>query len=159
MNLKDECIRRVETGGLLSQLGKNVFMKSRELGADLSDEFIQKYEVYMATTLIERLNLDPFLKKAVDMAVVEFDEDSFSLAGIIKLAEALTEDSFKKHGKLVLRSPLPDKNNILTRTAGDDVKKLFAVLGVEDLVEIQEVLTQRQEEALAKQVKAKPGKR
>jgi hypothetical protein len=104
MNLNDECVRRVETGGLLSQLGKNVLSKARELGADISDEFIQKYEAYLAGRLIDRLKLDPFLKKAVDMSIVEFDEDSFSLAGVIKLAEALTEDSFKKHGKLVLRS-------------------------------------------------------
>ncbi len=150
MNLDDECVRRVETGGLLSQLGKNVLMKARELGADLSDEFIKKYEVYLATLLIERLKLDPFLKEAVDMSVVEFEEDSFSLAGIIKLAEALTEESFRKQGKLVLRSPLPDKNNILTRTPGDDVRTLFAVLGVEEFIEIQEVPTQRQEEATEK---------
>jgi hypothetical protein len=159
MNLKDECVRRVETGGLLSQLGKNVFMKTRELGADISDEFIQKYEVYLAGTLIDRLKLDPFLKKAVDMSVVEFDEDSFSLAGVIKLAEALTEDSFRRYGKLVLRSPLPDKNNILTRTSGDDVIKLFTALGVEEFIEVREVPTQRQEEAAAKREKAKPVKK
>ena len=153
MNLNNECVRRVETGGLLSQLGKNVLSKARELGADLSDGFIQKYETYLASRLIDRLKLDPFLKKAVDMSVVELDEDSFSLAGVIKLAEALTEDSFKKHGKLVLRSPVPDTNNILTRTAGDDVKKLFAVLGVEDFIEIQEIFTQHQQEAMMKRKK------
>jgi hypothetical protein len=149
----------VETGGLLSQLGKNVLSKARELGADLSDEFINKYEVYLATRLIERLQLDPFLKEAVDMSVVEFEEESFSLAGIIKLAEALTEESFKKWGKLVLRSPLPDKNNILTRTPGEDVRRLFAVLGVEEFIEIHEVPTQRQEEATEKHGEAHPKKR
>jgi len=159
MNMKDECVRRVESGGLLSQLGKNVFKKARELGADLSDEFIKKYEVYMATVLLERLKLDPFLRKAVDMSVMEFDEDSFSLVGVIKLAEALTEDSFSKYGKLVLKSPLPDKNNVLTRTTGDDIRKLFDALGVEDFIEIHEVPTQRQEEALKKQETLKSKKR
>ena len=159
MNLKDDCIRKIETGGLLSQLGKNVLMKARELGVDLSDEFIQKYEVSLATLLIDRLKLDPFLKKAVDMSVAEFDEDSFSLVGIIKLAEALTEDSFKKYGKLVLRSPLPDKGAILTRTAGDDVRKLFSVLGVEEFIEIQEAPTERQQEAAAKHGSSHPRSR
>jgi len=154
MNLKDECVRRVETGGLLSQLGKNVFMKARELGMNLSDEFILKYELHLATVLIDRLKLDPFLKKAVDMSVVELDEDSFSLAGIIKLAEALTEDSFKKYGKLVLLSPVPDKQNVLIRTTGDDVRALFSVLGVEEYIKIIEAPTQRQREAAAKQGKA-----
>jgi hypothetical protein len=155
MNLKEEYIRRVETGGLLSQLGKNVLSKARELGAPLSDEFIIKYEVYLAARLIERLELDPFLKKAVDMSVVEFDEDSFSLVGIIKLAEALAEDSFRKYGKLVIKSPMPDNYDILTRTPGDDIKKLFAVLGIENFLEIQEAPTQRQQEAAAKQAKTK----
>lgn len=62
MNLRDELVRKVETGGLLSQLGKNVFMKARELGADLSDDFIQKYQVLLASDLIDRLELDPFFK-------------------------------------------------------------------------------------------------
>ena len=159
LNLNEESIRRVETGGLLSQLGKNVLMKSRELGAELSDEFIQKYEVHLATALIDRLKLDPFLKKAVDMSVLEFEESSFSLAGIIKLAEAVTEDSFRRYGKLVLKSPMPDDNNILFRTEGDDVRKLFLVLGVEEFIEIQEVPTQRQEEAITKKEKANAKKR
>jgi hypothetical protein len=159
MNLNDECVRRVETGGLLSQLGKNIFMKAREIGADLSDDFIKKYEVTMATRLIERLQLDPFLKKAMDLSALEFDENSIALTGIIKLAATATQDSFDRYGKLVLKSPLPDKNNVLTRTTGDDVKKLFAALGVEEFVEIQEVPTEHQAAAAAKQgkVTAKKG--
>jgi hypothetical protein len=152
MNLKDECIRQVEIGGLLAQLGMNVLIKARNRGAELSDEFIEKYNVHMATSLVDRLNMDPFIRKAVDMSVLEFDEDSLALVGIIKLAEALTEDSFKKHGKLVLRSPLPDKKEILVRTVGDDVRKFFSILGLEEFIEIREVPTKRQKEAVAGKV-------
>jgi hypothetical protein len=150
MGLADEVVRKVETGGLLSQLGRNTFMKARELGMDISDSFIQNYETYFATYIVEKLRLDPFLKKAVDMSALEFDEDSLSLVGIIKLAETLTEDSFRKYGKLVLRSPMPDKFNIVAKTPGDDIKKLFGALGVEEYLEIREVPTQRQKETLEK---------
>ncbi len=150
MNLADEMVRKVETGGLLSQLGKNIFMKARELGMDISDALIENYETYLATRIIEKLHLDPFLKKAVDMSLLEFDEDTLSLTGIIKLAEALTEDSFRRYGKLVLKSPLPDKSDIVTKTPGGDIQKLFAALGVEEYLEIQEVPTQRQREAAEK---------
>jgi hypothetical protein len=150
MGLADEVVRKVETGGLLSQLGRNTFMKARELGMDISDSFIQNYETYFATSIVEKLRLDPFLKKAVDMSALEFDEDSLSLVGIIKLAETLTEDSFRKYGKLVLRSPMPDKFNIVAKTPGDDIKKLFGALGVEEYLEIREVPTQRQKETLEK---------
>jgi len=159
MSLCDEEVRKIETGGLLSQLGRNIFMKARELGMDLSDEFIQKYEVNLATTVIERLELDPFLKRAVDMSIMEFDEDSLSLVGTIKLAEALTEDSFKKYGKLVLRSPMPDQTNIVVKTPGDDIRKLFAALGVEEYLEVRESPTQRQREALEKREKTTVAKR
>jgi len=150
MNLKDEFIRQVEIGGLLAQLGMNVLIKARNRGAELSDEFIEKYKVHMATTLVDRLKMDPFIKKAVDMSVLEFDDDSLALVGIIKLAEALTEDSFRKYGKLVLSSPLPDKDEVLVRTVGDDVRRFFSILGLEEFIEIREVPTQRQKEIASK---------
>jgi HDOD domain len=150
MGLSDELVRKVETGGLLSQLGKNIFMKARELGMEISDALIENYETYFATRIIDKLRLDPFLKNAVDMSVLEFDEDSLSLVGIIKLAEALTEDSFRRYGKLVLKSAMPDKFDIVTKTPGDDIKKLFAALGVEEYLDIREVPTERQIEAAKK---------
>lgn len=150
MNLADEIVRKVETGGLLSQLGKNIFMKARELGMEISDALIENHATYLATRIIEKLHLDPFLKNAVDMSFLEFDEDSLSLTGIIKLAEALTEDSFRRYGKLVLKSAMPDKFDIVTKTPGNDIKNLFAALGVEEYLEIREMPTERQTEAAKK---------
>lgn len=93
------------------------------------------------------------------MSIVEFDEDSLSLVGIIKLAEALTEDSFKKYGKLVIQSPMPDQNEVLVRTPGNDIKNLFSILDIENFLEIREVLTERQKEAMAKKIKTGQKKR
>jgi hypothetical protein len=150
MGLRDDVVRKIEAGGLLSQLGKNMLLKAREMGLQISDETIRRCEIPLAATIHERMGLDPFLKKAIDLSVVEFDEDSFALAGIIKLAEALTEDSFAKFGKLVVRSPLPDGKVIVERTPGSDLKKVFSILGVEEYLEIQERPTQRQQEAAKK---------
>jgi hypothetical protein len=146
MGLNDDLVRKVEAGGLLSQLGKSVFMKARELGIPVSDDIMQRYDTHLAKVLVERLKLDPFLKKAVDMSVLEFDEESFSLIGIIKLAEAMTEDSFRRYGKLVLRSPMPDTYNIVIKTPGDTISKLFAILEIMEYLEIHEEPTQRQHE-------------
>jgi len=151
MNMKDEIVRKVETGGLLSQLGRNIFMKAREMGMDIDDDFIQKNQSHLAARIIDRLGLDPSLKQALDMSSLEFDEDSLTVSGIIKLAEAITDDSFDKYGKLVLRSPMPDNKNIVVQTPGNDIKNLFAALGVEDFLEVQEILTPRQKVALKKQ--------
>jgi hypothetical protein len=63
MNLKDDLVRKVETGGLLSQLGRSLFLKARELGMDISDEFVEKYQAHVAGRLIDWLKLDPFLKE------------------------------------------------------------------------------------------------
>jgi hypothetical protein len=79
--------------------------------------------------------------------------------GIIKLAEALVEDSFKKYGKLVLRSPMPDTYEVLSRTPASDIKTLFAILDIEDFLEIREVLTERQKAAGAKHDKTVQKKR
>jgi len=147
MNLSDQMVRKVETGGLLSQLGKNMFMKAREVGMQISDALIENYDTYLASKIIDQMHLDPFLKKAVDMSTLEFDEDALSLGGIIKLAEALTEDSFRRYGKLVLKSAMPDKLDIVTKTPGNDIKKLFIALGVEEYLEIREIPTERQIEA------------
>jgi len=157
MNLKEDCIRKIETGGLLSQLGKNILINARELGVNLRDDFIEQHEMTLAVNIIDRLKLDAFLKKAIDMSVADFDEESFSLVGVIKLAEALTEDSFRKYGKLVLKSPMPDTNKVLVRTPGSDIRKLFEALGVDDFLVIEEVPTQQQKNAAAKQ--AKPRKK
>ncbi len=153
MGLNDELVRKAEAGGLLSQLGKSVFMKARELGMPVSDEIIRKYETHLAASIIGRLKLDPFLKKTVDLSVVEFDEHSFSLTGIIKLAEALTEDSFKRHGKLVLKSPMPDTCNVLAKTPGDAIEMLFTALGVAEYLDVRVEPTMRQREAAARKEK------
>jgi hypothetical protein len=153
MSLNDESVRKIETGGLLCQLGKNMFLKAREMGMDISDDIIQNHDRVLADIVVERLNLDPFMLKAVDMSAADFDEESFSIVGVIKLAEALTEDSFRRYGKLVVKSPMPDKNNVVLKTPGDTIKKVFAVLGVEDYVEVQEMPTRRQREAFKRHKK------
>jgi hypothetical protein len=68
----------------------------------------------------------------------------------MKLAEVMVEDSFRRYGKMVLRSPLPDGDGIVFKTPGDDIRKLFMILGVEEFLEVQEVPTQRQQEASRK---------
>lgn len=136
MNLRDELVRKVETGGLLSQLGKSVFLKTRKLGMNVSDYIVQKYESHLAVSIIEHLNLDSSLKKTVDLSIIEFDEKGFSPVGIIKMAEALTEDSFRRYGKLVLRSPMSDVHDASTTAPGDAIAKLFAALGVSEYLEI-----------------------
>lgn len=147
MHLKDDLVRRVETGGLLSQLGRSLLMKARELGMDLSDEFIDRNERLLATRLVDRLQLDPFLKHVMELSCLEFDEKSLSLAGIIRLAESIADDSFRQHGKLVVRSPLPDEDGILSWTPAAAILRLFSVLGIEEFLEIQETPTQRQLDA------------
>jgi hypothetical protein len=138
MRLGDDLVRKVESGGLLCQLGENVFLKARNIGMDISDEFIQRHRTHLAILLAEKLNLDPFLRKAVDMAAIEVDTQALTLVGIIKLAEALTEDSFSRCGKLIVR---------FSGTAGSDtgpatpvgfIKKLFVLLGVEVFLEVRE---------------------
>jgi HDOD domain len=153
MNMKDELVQKVETGGLISQLGGNILMKAREMGMDIADDFIQRNQGHLAARIIDRLGLDPSLKQVLDMSSLEFDEYSLTVTGIIKLAEALTEDSFGKYGKLVLRSPMPDNKNTFVKTPGYDIKNLFAALGVEDFLEVKEFLTPRQKEASKKQDK------
>lgn len=147
MNLKDELVRKVEAGGLLSRLGKSLLLKARELGMTITDDFIEKNEVNLANIIVERLELDPFLIQAMDMSAVEFDEEALSLVGIIKLAEALTEDSFRRYGKLVLKSPMPDSSRSIVKTPGDSIRKLFEALGVEEYLEVREILMQQQKEA------------
>ena len=144
MDLKADLVRKIEAGGLLSQLGRNLLMKARELGMPLTDDFIERHESDMACRIIDHLKLDPFLKKTFDLSSLEFNEDAFSLVGIIKLAEAAVEDSFRKYGKLVLRSPLPDKDGLVIKTPGNDILKLFTALDVEDFLKILEEPTERQ---------------
>ncbi|MBI5575589.1 MAG: LLM class flavin-dependent oxidoreductase [Deltaproteobacteria bacterium] len=150
MGLKDELVRKVEAGGLLCQIGRNVFMKARELGMEIDDEFIDAHEVDLATRVVKKLGLDSFLLKAVDMSYVDFDEDSFSLGGIVKLAESLTENSFDRYGKLVLQSPMPDRYDVVTKSPGDVVQRHFSILGVGEYLEVREVPTPRQLEAIRK---------
>jgi hypothetical protein len=156
MNLREDLVVQIEAGGLISQLGRGMLMKARDLGMEVSDEFVDKYENHMAARIIEWLDLDPFLKNTLDLSTVEFDEDSFSPGGIIELAKSVTESSFNKYGKLIVQSPMPDKEGIVARTPGDDIKTLFTILGVEEFLEIREVPTQRQKEALTKRQKNQP---
>ena len=117
---------------------------------DISDDFIEQYKPELSTIFVDRFELDPFYKKFADLSIMEFDEDSLAMTGIIKLADLLTEDSFRKEGKLVVRSPMPDTYNVVSKTIGADINDLFTVIGLGEYLEVREMLTQRQQEALKK---------
>jgi hypothetical protein len=150
MSLAEEVVRKIETGALISQLGPSLFYKARELGMEISDDFIDRYKTELSTIFVDRFELDPFYKRFTDLSIVEFDEDSLAMVGIIKLAELLIEDSFRKYGKLVVRSPMPDDQQVLSKTIGADIQNLFGVIGVEEYLEVREKMTQRQKDALQK---------
>ena len=139
MRLSEDDVHKVELGGLFLEVGKLVIRlyHAAHPGIRASSEFINRYHPYIGIALVEHMELLPqFLVEIISPHAFSFEEDALSVAAVVDLAHNVVYDSFKKHGKLVLASPLPDADGYVTSTIGSVLEDQFAALGLGQYIEI-----------------------
>ncbi len=138
MGVHDREIRKVESGGLFLDMGKIIMIlyKIDNAHADLDEEFILKYNPYLGLKIVERFKLPEFLKEIIFSPHFRFVEDSLHLSAIVNLAYSIVDRSFKKHGKLVLQSPMPDLEGLVPSTPGSIILDQFNAIGLGKYMEV-----------------------
>lgn len=157
MALKDEEIKKVEIGGIFLKVGK-VFMLlyEQQVGKKLEENFISQYYPYLGMRAVEIFNLPEFLNEIISFSMLRFEENTFSISSIVDLAHSAVDRSFKKFGKFVIQSPMPDADGLLLSSPGSILAAQLEAVGLGSFLEVIPALTPRQQiQALRKASSAK----
>jgi HD-like signal output (HDOD) protein len=139
MRLPEDDVRKVELGALFLEVGKLVIRlyHAAHPGIRAPSEFINRYHPYIGIALVEHMELLPeFLVEIISPHTFTFEEDAFSVAAVVDLAHSIVYESFKRHGKLVIASPLPDTDGYVTNTIGSLLEDQFTALGLGQYIEV-----------------------
>ncbi len=120
-------------GGLFIEIGKAIMlMLSHKQGTKLDAEFIERHYPAVNRKVIEKFVLPEALIEIVTRPPFRFvKKDSLALSAVVDMAHAVVEASFRKHGKLVVQSSMPDVEGIIyTSTAGSSLVEQFQIIGL-----------------------------
>lgn len=145
MGLREEEVKKVEIGGIFLKVGK-VFMLLYEHQMDkkLEESFVSQYYPLLGMRAVEIFKLPEFLKEVISFSLMRFEEDAFSVSSIVDLAHSTADKSFKKFGKFVIQSPMPDAEGILLSSPGSILAAQLDAVGLGSFLEIIPTLTPRQ---------------
>jgi hypothetical protein len=143
-------INKAELAGLFFEIGKLPLQIYEKTAGDLEENYFNTYWPKLSLMFVKRFNLPAFIGETIENFSLIFDEREFHLSGIVFMAWCTVEKIFLRHRKLYLKSPLPDEKEIVTYTYGSEIEGLFQVFGISRYLEIERVLTERQESFLGK---------
>lgn len=109
--MREDSAKRVELGGLFSEIGKMFFLLYKKLYAPdderLDESFVNKYHPYMAERIIERFSLPDYLKQIVFSESIVVQENYITVSGITRLAIDYVATSFAKFDNQLVIEVLP----------------------------------------------------
>ena len=146
MGLKEEDVKKVEIGGIFLKIGK-IFMLLYEHQTEkkLHEDFISRYYPYLGIRAVEIFKLPEFLKEIISFSLLRFEESAFSVSSIVDLAHSAVDKSFKKFGKFVIQSPMPDVDGIILNSPGSILAAQLDSIGLGSFLEIISTITPRQQ--------------
>ena len=140
--LREDDAKKVELGGLFSEIGKIIVMLHQEHHADSwkelnpPDDFMEKYHPWFAEKMVERFNLPEYLKDMICCRHIKLGIDLLTLPGITHLAWSSVDASFRSAGKFVIDSPMPDPEGQVITTQGAIISDQFRAIGLEKYLKI-----------------------
>jgi len=137
--LKGKIRNTVALGGLFIEMGK-VFMMlyAGKQQLELEEEFIEKYYPRVGARVIEKFNLPESLIEIVDHNYFAFEKKaSLSLSAVVHMAHAVVDESFRKYGRLVIGSMMPDPDGIIySSTIGSTLADQFQSMGLGEYIKV-----------------------
>jgi hypothetical protein len=133
LHLPDQERTLAALGGLFIEIGKAIILMSdAQRQAPPDPDFLERHYHAVNVRLIEKFELPELLREIVAGDPFSFvKKDDLSLAAIVELAHGAVERSFARHGKLVVRSHLPDPDGIVyLGTAGSALAEQFQLAGL-----------------------------
>lgn len=136
LDLRREAAAGVEIGALLKDIGRIMITLyedkcgQREDFIAPTEEFISSHQSRIGIMFVDHYGLPAVLKEIIAEDTFSCDVDTISIAGIVNMAHAVVEASFRRHGKLVMKSPMPDPGGIITQSFGSVAEDYFRAAGL-----------------------------
>lgn len=128
---------KAELGGLFLNLGKVVIaayqVKSR---THIEPAFVEKYHQYFAAEIIVRFNLPEYLRNLTQEERFVLHQRTFSVQGIVYLAQCLVEKIVDQFGRIEIKSPMPEIRDNLETTLGSIISEHFNMIGMGKFVKV-----------------------
>jgi hypothetical protein len=146
MGLKEEESKKVELGGLFLKIGK-VFMLlyEHQQKIKLEEGFVSRCYPYLTLRVVDFFKLPEFLKGLLSFSLFRLEETSFSLSSLVDLAHSTVDKSFKRYGKFMMQSPMPDNDGIVIGSLGSILLNQMEALGLGGYVEVNPFLSPKQQ--------------
>lgn len=137
MNFDRTAVEKAALGGLFLNLGKIVIaMYQSKSKIEVEADFVDRYQCYLASRIIAQFNLPQFLEEMIQENRLALQKRSFSVSGIVYLAQALVEKTMDDSGVIEIKSPMPDSRNNLDATLGSMFFEYFIQIGLGRFVKI-----------------------
>jgi hypothetical protein len=107
--MREDNAKKVELGGLFSEIGKMIIVLYRKLHAPddkrIDDEFVNKYHPYLAERIVDKFALPDYLKQMIFSESLVVEENYITVSGMVQIAISIVSSSFNKyHNRLVIES-------------------------------------------------------
>jgi HD-GYP domain-containing protein (c-di-GMP phosphodiesterase class II) len=126
-------------GGLFIEIGKLIMLLyAHNEEIELDEDFIQEYHSSIGIRVIEKFELPVPLKEIIHHSHFTFvKKNSFALSALTDMAYRVVDESFNKHGKLIVESAMPDPDGILyNSTVGSMILSQFQLMGLGAYVQV-----------------------
>ncbi len=154
MRLNGEEIKKVELGGLFLKMGKFfMLLYAHQQKIKLEESFVSRCYPYLTERVVDHFKLPEFLKELLSFTLFRMEESSFSLSSLIDLAHSTVDKSFKRYGKFVIQSPMPDNDGIVIASLASILTDQMDALGLGSYVEVLPFLSQSQQAFNSRKIK------
>jgi len=136
LGFKSTAVERVEMGSLLLEIGRipAILYEIRE-STSLDENFVSTWHPLLGLALLRKYELPDYLEETFLHKHFSLLHRTLSPLAVIDLADLVVRQSFAKHGKLIVESPLPDAT--IDSTLGSNILDQFSAIGYRKFVEVR----------------------
>jgi len=136
LGFKSTAVEQVEMGSLLLEIGRipAVLYEIRSATA-LDEAFVSARHPLLGLAILRKYELPGYLEETLLNEHFSLLHRSLSPLAVIRLADLVVQQSFRRHGKLVVESPLPD--GTVEFTLGSTLLDQFNAIGYRRFVEVR----------------------
>ena len=132
----------VTLGGLFVEIGRAfMLLYAHKESYEYKVGFVDKYQAYVGVKVIEKFELPEALARIIDHSCFTFvKRNSLDVSAVVDMAHAIVNESFFRHGKLRIKSSMPDPEGLIYQsTVGSILKEQFNVMGIGSYIDVVEI--------------------
>jgi len=129
---------KAELEGLFLNFGKVLIaIYQARFATEIEPAFVEKYHRKFASWIIELFNLPDYLEHCIQQDRLVLDKRSFSIEGVVYLAQSLVQRMLDECGIIEVKASMPDVRDNLEVTLGSTLYEHFNMIGLGKYVKIR----------------------